>query len=406
MTSIQYYFVLAVKNLKKRGLRSWLTLLGIVIGVAVVVSLFFLGNGLQLAVMNQFGMGSTEIISVQAGGISGFGPPGTGVANPLQVQDLQEIERLSSVNRAIRRNIGTVQIRFDGNLVNGFVTNIPLEERRFIFEALNLGIETGRWFEAGDTRKVVLGYNYLVGRNSLTDRPITPGNRIIINDERFEVVGITTRQGSFITDNVVYLTDEDMQRILDYGDDVDVIAVQPQSVDRMDQTVEDIERALRRSRGVRQGEEDFQVSTPEASLAQINEILTGVQIFIILVASISIIVGIVGIINTMTTSVLERRKDIGIMKAIGAKNSQIFYQFFIEAGLLGLIGGVIGVLLGTLMGWAGIFALGNFLATEISLEIDWILLISVFVGSFLIGGIAGISPALQAANQNPVEALS
>jgi putative ABC transport system permease protein len=107
----------------------------------------------------------------------------------------------------------------------------------------------------------------------------------------------------------------------------------------------------------------------------------------------------------MTTSVLERRKDIGIMKSIGAKNSQIFFQFFVESGLLGLIGGIVGVLLGTLLGWGGIIALGNFLSTNLTLEINWILIISVFLGSFIIGAISGIAPALQAARQNPVEAL-
>jgi putative ABC transport system permease protein len=402
---IKDYFTLAIKNLRKRGIRSWLTLLGIVIGVAVVISLVFLGNGLKMAVMNQFGMEATEIISVQAGGIGGFGPPGTGVVNPLTIRDLEEIERLSSVRKSIRRNIGSVQASFQGNTRTIFVTNVPLEERRFIQEIANIEIERGRFFEGSDSRKVVLGYNFLVGKTSLTDKEILPGNRITINDERYEVIGITKRKGSFIQDNVIFMIDEDMQRILDYGDDIDIIAVQPENVQRMEYTVKDIEKALRRTRNVKEGGEDFDVSTPEASLASINEIITGVQIFIILVASISIFVGIVGIVNTMTTSVLERRRDIGIMKAVGAKNSQVFLQFFVEAGMLGLIGGIIGVLIGAALGWAGIFALGNFLATDLKLEIDWLVIGGVFVGSFLIGGLAGITPAMQAAKQNPVEAL-
>jgi putative ABC transport system permease protein len=402
---IKDYFTLAIKNLQKRGIRSWLTLLGIVIGVAVVISLVFLGNGLKMAVMNQFGMDATEIISVQAGGLNAFGPPGTGVVNPLTIKDLEEIEKLSSVKRAIRRNIGSVETKFDGKAAISFVTNVPLEERRFIQEIGNIEIERGRFFEGSDSRKVVLGYNFLVGKTSLTDKEIFPGNRITINDEKYEVVGITKRKGSFIQDNVIFMTDEDMQRAINYGDNIDIIAVQPENAQRMEETVRDIERVLRRTRNVKEGEEDFEVSTPEASLAMINDIITGVQIFIILVAAISIFVGIVGIINTMTTSVLERRRDIGIMKAVGAKNSQVFLQFFVEAGMLGLVGGIIGVLFGILVGWVGILALGNFLATDLNLEIDWIVIISVFVGSFLIGGIAGIAPAIKAANQNPVEAL-
>ncbi len=399
------YFKLAVKNLKHRGIRSWLTLLGIVIGVAVVVSLVFLGNGLKLAVMNQFGMSSSEVISVQAGGLNSFGPPGIGVVNPLTVGDLEEIQRLSSVKKAIRRNIGSAQLEFEGRNMIAFMTNVPLEDRRFIYDFLGIKIENGRFFESGDNKKVVLGYNFFIGKSDLGDKKISSGNRIFLNGERFDVIGITSRTGSFITDNVVYLIDEDMKQLLDYGDEIDVIGVQADSKERMDQAVEDIEKVLRRTRNVKVGEEDFEVSTPEASLSMINDIITGVQIFIILVAGISIVVGIVGIVNTMTTSVLERRRDIGIMKAVGAKNSQIFLQFFIESGMLGLVGGILGVVFGTLFGWAGIMALGNFLSTNLALEIDWLVIGGVFVGSFLIGGIAGISPAINAANQNPVEAL-
>jgi putative ABC transport system permease protein len=402
---IKDYFTLAIKNLRKRGIRSWLTLLGIIIGVAVVVSLVFLGNGLKLAVMNQFGMDTTEIISVQAGGLSAFGPPGTGVTNPLTIKDLEEIEKLSSVKKAIRRNIGSVETKFDGKTTISFVTNVPLEERRFIQEIGNIEIEKGRFFEKSDSRKVVLGYNFLVGKTSLTDKEIFPGNRMTINDEKYEVIGITKRKGSFIQDNVIFMSNEDMKRAINYEDNIDIIAVQPENAQRMEDSVRDIERILRKTRNVKEGEEDFQVSTPEASLAMINDIITGVQIFIILVAAISIFVGIVGIINTMTTSVLERRRDIGIMKAIGAKNSQVFLQFFVEAGMLGLVGGIIGVLFGTLVGWMGILALENFLTTDLKLEVDWIITFSVFIGSFLIGGAAGIAPAIKAANQNPVEAL-
>jgi putative ABC transport system permease protein len=405
MTSIKDYFILAIKNLKHRGIRSWLTLLGIVIGVAVVVSLVFLGNGLKLAVMNQFGMGASEIITVQAGGLNSYGPPGSGVTNPLTTIDLEEIERLSSVKKVIGRNIGYAEIEFEKISGVGYTTNIQLEERRFLYDLLELEIENGRFFEGGDTKKVVLGYNFFSGKSVFQDRKISSGNRIFINGERYEVIGITKKKGSFITDNVIYMTSEDMKNLLDYGENLDIIAVQPESKDKMNQTVQEIEKALRKSRNVKEGEEDFQVSTPEASLSMINEIITGVQIFIIIVAGISIIVGVVGIVNTMTTSVLERRRDIGIMKAVGAKNSQIFLQFFVESGMLGLIGGIVGVVLGTLIGWAGIMALGNFLSTNLTLEIDWLVIGGVFVGSFLVGGIAGISPALKAAHQNPVEAL-
>jgi len=137
----------------------------------------------------------------------------------------------------------------------------------------------------------------------------------------------------------------------------------------------------------------------------VNSVLGGVQAFIIIIASISILVGALGIVNTMTTSVLERRKEIGIMKAIGAKNSQVFMQFFFESGMLGFIGGLVGVILGTLISVGGIIGINGFIGSELALSIDFVLIGGALVGSFLIGAIAGIAPAMQAAKQNPVEAL-
>lgn len=102
---IKDFFVLAFKNLRGRGIRSWLTLLGIVIGVTAVVSLISLGNGLQLAVASQFGINANELITVKAGGISGFGPPGSSIVDPITRNDARAIERLSSVENAVVRNI-------------------------------------------------------------------------------------------------------------------------------------------------------------------------------------------------------------------------------------------------------------------------------------------------------------
>jgi putative ABC transport system permease protein len=131
----------------------------------------------------------------------------------------------------------------------------------------------------------------------------------------------------------------------------------------------------------------------------------GVQIFISIVALISVFIGAIGIVNTMTTSVLERKKEIGVMKSVGAKNQHIFLQFFIESSLLGLIGGIAGALFGTLISFLGVFGMNNFLGTELMPEINFVLIFFTLLGAFLIGGIAGIAPAIKAAKQNPVEAL-
>ena len=121
------YFLFSFKNLKRRGIRSWLTLLGIFIGILAVVSLFTLGNGLKTAVNAQFGVGSTQIISIQAGGLS-YGTPGSTVANPLTKRDTEAIERLSTVEFAIPRNIEFVQVEYNDHLEFEYAVNIDSVE--------------------------------------------------------------------------------------------------------------------------------------------------------------------------------------------------------------------------------------------------------------------------------------
>jgi putative ABC transport system permease protein len=136
----------------------------------------------------------------------------------------------------------------------------------------------------------------------------------------------------------------------------------------------------------------------------ISEFLAPIA-FIIVIAAISMVVGAIGIINTMFTAVMERRREIGIMKAIGAKNSEIFKLFFIESGYLGLVGGALGLLFGSLIAYAGTNALSNLLDIALSPTITLMMVIIALVSSFLVGAISGIVPAMQAANMRPVEAL-
>jgi putative ABC transport system permease protein len=399
------YFVLALKNLKHRGIRSWLTLLGIFIGVTAVVALIGLGSGLQAAVGAQFGISSTQVLTVQAGGLNAFGPPGSGAVNKLTTDDVDAIEKLSSVEIAIPRIISSGKMEYNNVVGFGMAISAPGgENRRFAYEAMDLEAETGRMLKDGDTNKIVLGYNFWKD-GDIFGKPILVGKSVLLQDEKFIVVGILEKRGSLLIDNMVLMNDAPLRDLMEYGDDVDIIAVKAKSEDVMDKTKEDVEKLMRKRRDVDAGSEDFEVSTPDAMMETVNSILGGVKAFIIIIASISILVGALGIVNTMTTSVLERRKEIGIMKAIGAKNSQVFMQFFFESGMLGFIGGLVGIIFGTLISVAGILGINNFLGAELVPAVDFILIGGALMGSFIIGAVAGIVPAMNAANQNPVEAL-
>ena len=402
---IRDYFSLAFENLKHRGIRSWLTLLGIFIGVTAVVALIGLGNGLQAAVGAQFGISSTQVLTVQAGGLSAYGPPGSGAVDKLSADDVDAIGKLSSVEMAIPRIVSSGKMEYNNIVGFGMAISIPDgEKRKFAYEVMDMEVEVGRLLKGGDVNNVMLGYNFFKDGGDF-EKPIVPGKTVLVQDRKFKVVGILEKQGSVLIDNLVMMNEDSLRDLMDYGDDVDIVVVKAKSEDAMEKAKEDIERLMRKRRNVDEGEEDFEVSTPEAMMETVNSILGGVQVFIIIIASISILVGALGIVNTMTTSVLERRKEIGIMKAIGATNGQVFLQFFFESGMLGFIGGLVGIILGTSISVAGVMGINSFLGAELSPVIDFVLIGGALAGSFIIGAIAGIVPAMNASRENPVEAL-
>jgi len=398
------YFSFSFENLKRRGIRSWLTLLGIFIGVVTVISLITVGNGLQAAVNAQFGVESTQVITVQAGGLV-YGSPGSTVVYPLTRDDAEAIQKLSTVEYAIPRNIEFGEMEYNDKIRFGYVVSIIEGYEKELYEMLDLEAEKGRLLKSGDLGKVILGNNFADGSKNGFDKDIDIGKKVLVEGKKFTVVGIMEKKGSFMLDGIVLMYNRDLEDLMGYGDDVDIIGVKVKDKDLMDKAKEDIEKLLRNRRDVKVGEEDFEVSTPDAMLNQVNSVLNAIQIFIVLIASIAIFVGALGIVNTMATSVVERKKEIGIMKAIGARNKHIFMMFFVESGFMGLVGGILGIIVGLGIGSFGIMAINNFVGATTTPEINIPLIIFALIGSFLVGAIAGIVPAMHAAKQSPVEAL-
>lgn len=400
------YAVFSLKNLRSRRLRSWLTMIGIFIGIAAVVSLIGLGEGLRLAITSQFGFLGPDVLAVQASGIAFAGPPGSAVANPLSDDLVEEIEKANGVEASIARYLESVTIEFNDRQQIVIAGSIPNGENRKLLETMvNLRTEDGRLLKDGDTRKIVVGNNFK--QDDEFGRGVKVGDRVLVNGISFEVVGILEKKGSFIFDNNMLMNENSMIDILGTEKEkVDAIAVKVKDQERIAETKANIEELLRKERNVDKGEEDFQVQSPQQTLEALNSTLFAVQLFVYIIAAISLAVGGIGIMNTMYTSVLERTKEIGIMKSIGARNSAIFTIFFIESGLLGTVGGVIGALIG--MGLAyGISFLGRlFLGSNlIQASIDPLLIVGALVFSFLIGSLFGVLPAYQASKLNPVDSL-
>ena len=398
------YFSFALKNIKHRRLRSFLTVLGVIIGIAAVVALISLASGLKEAITGQFSALSIDILTIENKG-AGFGPPGSTSVKKLTENDLEIVENVNGVEIVVSRLIRVSNVKFDKKISFEFITNIPEdnEKRRFIYDSFNLKAKKGRLLDGNDKSKVILGSH--IAEDHLKNIDI--GNKIIINGKDFEVVGILKQSGAITINNAIFILEEDMKSILNIDDEIDLIVLKVENKGEILNVVEEIERKLRDDRNLDIGEEDFSVQTPIQRLEGVNNILNIINLIVIGIATISLLIGGIGITNVMYTSVLERTKEIGIMKAVGAKNYDILMIFLIESGLLGLIGGIIGVAIGLVMAYGVIGIAGKFASDLISLKISisYPLLAISILFAFLIGTISGIIPAFQASRLKVVEAL-
>ena len=400
------YFNLAFNSLKHRKKRTFLTIIGIFIGIAAVVSLVSLSQGLGNAVKLQFqSLGSDKII-ITASGLQ-YGPPGSYVVKPLTKDDLEVVKKVSGVKNVAGRLIRTGKISFKNEEIYSNVISLPKrEERKLIYETLNLETEFGRLIKDSDFGKniVLLGNNF--AHEKVFKETVKNGDIISIQDKEFYVIGIAKKLGNPQMDDMVLIPDDVMRNLLNINDELDIIVAQVNNEKELENAADEIGKELRKKHGVKEGEEDFKIQTPQQLLETLSSILLIIQAILIGIASIALVVGGIGIMNTMYTAVLERNREIGIMKAIGAMNRDIFLIFLTESGLLGIVGGLIGVILGMSFSYA-VSVIGNvFLGGKIlAASFSPFLIIGVILFSFLIGSISGTLPAIQAAKLKPVEAL-
>ncbi len=403
---IHDYFVLAFDGIRRRKIRSWLTMLGIFIGIAAVVSLISLGEGMKKSVISQFATFGTDKLTIQAGGLAGFGPPGSLVVNKLTEDNMEAVERVKGVELAVARMVRTVKLEYDDEQIYEMATNLPEEPeaRRLVLEVLNLDVEQGRHLKPSDRYKVVLGNAFAYKKKF--SQNLRVGENMLIEGKQFEIIGILESSGNPMFNGAVIINDEVFRDILDIGNEVDIIAVQVVDPDEMELVNERIHKVMRKERDVDKGEEDFTVQTPAQLLESVNTILGVIQIILVGIAAISLVVGGIGIMNTMYTSVLERTREIGIMKAVGAKNSNILLLFLVESGIIGIVGGIIGILLGIGLSKSVEIIAGKYLGVALlQAYFSPVLLIGSLLFSFFVGTISGVLPAIQASKLNPVDAL-
>jgi putative ABC transport system permease protein len=400
----------AFKMVIHSKLRSWLTILGIVIGVAAVIAIVSIGAGMQTTIGSQLGSLGGDILTLSPGysrstGVfGGFGGGGKrdvgGGASAEEIildrKDLQILKGIPDI-ALIDTNIrGNVEVYYMGKKGSVSLTGV---DQKVWSRITNSKIGEGRMLDSADQNVVVIGKRLA---SSYFDKPIGINKMISIEGSAFRVVGILEDENTNI-----YMPLTMAYQILDEKkiNVFDSIVIKVKDEDKLDETIEKIEKRLMLSRHVNEKTKDFTISSQKQMQATRSDMLSSVNAFLLAIAAVSLIVGAVGIANTMFTSVLEKTKEIGIMKAVGAKNKDILLIFILNSAFIGLVGGIIGVFFGiilsgalpALMGETIILRSGTFVSVS-----SIFMALSVSVG---VGILAGIVPAYKGSKLKPVDAL-
>jgi putative ABC transport system permease protein len=406
---------LALNILLHSKLRSWLTIIGIVIGIAAVVSIVSISQGAQQQLEARLGNIGADIITVSPGfsQARGFGgefrgdPSGDSSSSNskqknLTSRDVTVIRSLSNVKYVMGEVSGRGDLTYSSKTASVSVTGVdPTIWKEITTEEL----DSGRLLTQGDSYSVVLGGRIV---QNTFENGIPLNSMVVIEGKSFKVVGILA-EGS-----AVYMPIEIARTTLeDVGDkEFDSISVKIEDVDISDDTVSLVTSRLMMSRGIlNEKDRDFTVTSQKTLQENIQSTLNTMSLFLGAIAAISLLVGAIGIANTMFTSVLEKTKEIGIMKAIGAKNKDVLMIFLLNSGMIGLVGGLGGLILG-IIGSGLISYLGSSTSTSGgvgrilgSTAVTPSLLIGALLFSVVIGMVAGVIPAYRASRLKPVDAL-
>lgn len=398
MIAIHEISKLALRSLVRNKVRSLLTMLGIIIGVSAVILLISIGQGLQNYLLNTFESLGSNLITVLPGRIGGGGFSGASAPSfattKLTTKDVSDISHLGGAVETAGGGLQSAATVSNGGK-SKFVEVVGVDAT--YLKIRDLTVSTGRTITDADSR--VSRNVAIVGKTIVIDlyngaNPI--GKKITVGGQKFEIIGVLNQigAGGFGVDvnSYVVLPLTTAQKVFGIKG-VQVIAAKAIDKESIPQAIKQIEGLL----GKRLKSDEFSVVDNTSLIQTVNQILGVLTLALGGIAAISLLVGGVGIMNIMLVSVTERTREIGLRKAVGAKPSDILYQFLIESVVLSLGGGAIGIFLGALGAWV----LNFFIATSVS----WWSIILAFGVSSIIGVIFGVAPAARAAKLNPIEAL-
>jgi len=392
--------IYSLKNLWSKKSRSLLTILSILIGIATIFIFISFGWGLY-DYTNSFATTSTaDKIIIQA---KGSGAPGLDTTFKLTEDDLKAVEKSAGVYEATGAYLKVAEITQNSEKKYIFITTID-PKSNLMTEMFNIDIDKGRELRSGDEAKALLGYNYQVA-DKIFSKPYDINDNIEVQGQKLKIIGFYESIGNPQDDSNIYITNNFYDGLFPGENKSFGMIVARADINNLDWVIENVEKSLRKSKSLEEGKEDFFVQSFDDLLGAYSDVLNIIIGFIILIALISVLVSAINTANTMVTSVIERIREIGVMKSIGARNSEIFKIFLFESSFLGFVAGIVGVS----FGWVVTSTLESFLKVLgwgfLTPHYSWHLFTGCILFATITGAISGAFPALQASKTNVVDAL-
>ncbi len=402
---------ISYKNLTAAKFRSFLTMLGIIIGVASVIIVMAIGAGAQALILNEVQSIGSNLVGVLPGASEEKGPPASVfgvVVTTLKYDDLQAILKKKNVSNTVTGSgyvTGSATVSYKENSFSssfqGVSSSLPNVEKVIL--------KSGRFFskeeETNLSRVAVLGYNRA---NDLFPNIDPVGKSITLKNLNFTVVGMMDKKGSSSfsnPDDLIFVPLFTGQKLLLGIDYLNFIRIKVDSEGNLNRAVIDIKSTIREQHNIKDpADDDFSVRNTAQALSILTNITNVLKYFLVSIAAISLVVGGVGIMNIMLIAVNQRIREIGLRKAVGARNIHIVYQFLIESIAVTLSGGILGILIGIIISYLAAIIIRS-LGNTWEFIITWQSVILATSVTIAIGIIFGMYPARKASRVSPMESL-
>lgn len=406
-------FKTAFQVLGKNKLRSFLTLFGILVGIAMVIIVLSAGNGLKQLILGEVSSFGNNWINIevkvpetQKNSQENSKAMASGVAiKTLTTGDAEAVKTIKNINDAYAGITAQAVVSYQTEKLQPTIFGVSSSYLSINPNELREGRFFNREEDLGAAQVIVLGFEL---KNDLFGNADAVGKNVHVGGKSFEVVGVMEPLGAsgFLDmDNVVYVPIKTVQKKIMGVDYVLWVVASVKDMDQSEETAEEIRGLIRERHNITNPDkDDFAVTTMNEAVSLVGNIVFGITILLVTLAGVSLIVGGVGIMNVMYVSVVERTFEIGLRKAVGATDQDILKQFLTEAVLLTATGGVVGILVGVVV---------SFLIAMIaqSQGLDWsfhISLLSIILSTsfaIAVGLIFGVTPARRASELDPIEAI-